>query len=79
MSKSNLNLSRRRLILGALQGTGMLLLSGCEKMFNSLQENKKFLSLLESAEGASQGVQRLLTGKPQTRQGIHRARYLPHL
>jgi DMSO/TMAO reductase YedYZ molybdopterin-dependent catalytic subunit len=63
MSKSNLDLSRRRLILGALQGTGVLLLSGCEKMFNSLQGNKKFLSLLESGENATQSVQRLLTGK----------------
>ena len=31
-------------------------------MFNSLQQNKKFLSLLESAEDATQSVQRLLTG-----------------
>ena len=63
MSKNSFNVSRRRLILGALQGTGVLLLSGCEKTFNRLQENKKFLSLLESAEGASQSVQRLLTGR----------------
>jgi DMSO/TMAO reductase YedYZ molybdopterin-dependent catalytic subunit len=62
MSKNSFNVSRRRLVLGALQGTGLLLLSGCEKMFNSLHENKKFLSLLESAEGASQSVQRFLTG-----------------
>jgi len=63
MPKSNLNLSRRRLVLGALQGTGVLLLSGCEKVFNGLQENKKFLSLLESAEDATQSVQRFLTGR----------------
>ena len=62
MSKSNLNLSRRKLIQGVLQGTGMLFLSGCEKMFDSLQENRKFLALLETAEGANQSVQRLLTG-----------------
>src|SRR5262245_36764918 len=61
MSKNSFNVSRRRLVLGALQGTGMLFLSGCEKMFNGLQENKKFLSLIESAEGANQSVQRLLT------------------
>ena len=61
MSKNSFNVSRRRLVLGALQGTGILFLSGCEKMFNGLQENQKFLSLLESAEGASQSVQRLLT------------------
>ena len=63
MPKSNLNLSRRRLVLGALQVTGVLLLSGCEKVFNGLQENKKFLSLLESAEDATQSVQRFLTGR----------------
>ena len=56
-----MNLSRRSLLLGAVQGTGWLLLSGCEKAFNSLQQNKKFLSLLESAEGANQHLQRWLT------------------
>src|SRR5262245_30406940 len=61
MSKNSFDVSRRRLILGALQGTGILFFSGCEKMFNSLQENKKFLSLLESTEGVNQRVQRLLT------------------
>jgi DMSO/TMAO reductase YedYZ molybdopterin-dependent catalytic subunit len=63
MSKNSVDLSRRRLILGTLQGTGMLFLSGCEKMFNGLQENQKFLSLLESAEGMTQSVQRILTGR----------------
>ena len=58
-----MNLSRRNLLLGAVQGAGLLLLSGCEKAFNSLQQNRKFLSLLESAEGANQRLQRLLTGK----------------
>ena len=53
-----MNLSRRNLLLGAVQGAGLLLLSGCEKAFNSLQQNKKFLSLLESAEGANQRLQR---------------------
>jgi hypothetical protein len=56
-----MNLSRRNLLLGAVQGTGLLLLSGCEKVFNSLHQNKKFLSLLESAEGANQHLQRWLT------------------
>jgi DMSO/TMAO reductase YedYZ molybdopterin-dependent catalytic subunit len=58
-----MNRSRRNLLLGAVQGAGLLMLSGCEKAFNSLQQNKKFLSLLESAEGANQRLQRLLTGK----------------
>ncbi len=61
MSKSNWCLSRRSLLLGAFQGASLTLLSGCEKLFNSLQQNKKFLSLLESAEDATRGVQRLLT------------------
>ncbi len=63
MSKNSVNQSRRRLILGALQGTGMLVLSGCERMFNSLQENRKFLAILESAEDTNQSVQRLLSGR----------------
>jgi DMSO/TMAO reductase YedYZ molybdopterin-dependent catalytic subunit len=63
MSKNSFNVSRRRLVLGALQGAGILFLSGCEKMFNDLQENQKFLSLLESAEGLTQSVQRFLTGR----------------
>lgn len=61
MKNQSLDLSRRKLLLGSLQGAGVLLLSGCEKMFNGLQGNKKFLSLLESAEEATRGVQRLLT------------------
>jgi DMSO/TMAO reductase YedYZ molybdopterin-dependent catalytic subunit len=58
-----MNPSRRNLLLGAAQGAGLLLLSGCEKVFNGLQSNQKFLSLLESAEGVNQRVQRLVTRK----------------
>jgi DMSO/TMAO reductase YedYZ molybdopterin-dependent catalytic subunit len=58
-----MNLSRRHLLFGAAQGAGLLLLSGCEKTFNRLQANQKFLSLLESAEAVNQSVQRWLTGK----------------
>jgi DMSO/TMAO reductase YedYZ molybdopterin-dependent catalytic subunit len=61
MSTSNMDLSRRKLLVGAAQGAGVLFLSGCEKIFNGLQQNKPFLSLLESAEGVNQRVQRLLT------------------
>ena len=61
MSQSNTNLSRRKLLFGAVQGAGVLLLSGCEKAFNGLQQNEKFLSLLESAEGANRRFLRLLT------------------
>jgi DMSO/TMAO reductase YedYZ molybdopterin-dependent catalytic subunit len=55
------NLSRRKLLMTAAQGASLLLLSGCEKAFNSLHQNEMFLSLLESAEGASQRFLRLLT------------------
>ena len=58
-----MNLTRRKLLFGVAQGTGLLLLSGCEKAFNGLQQNKTFLSLLESAEGANRRLLRLLTGK----------------
>jgi len=63
MAKRKAGLSRRKLLLGAAQGGGLLLLSGCEKVFNGLQQNKKFVSLLESAEGANRRVQRFLTGR----------------
>jgi len=61
MKNQSLDRSRRKLLLGALQGSGLVLLSGCEKMFNSLQGNKKFVSLLESAEELNLRVQRFLT------------------
>jgi DMSO/TMAO reductase YedYZ molybdopterin-dependent catalytic subunit len=60
MSQRN-KLSRRKLLMTAAQGASLLLLSGCEKAFNRLQENEKFLSLLESAEGANRRFLRLLT------------------
>ena len=63
MKKRNPDLSRRKLLIGAIQGTSILLLAGCERVFNGLQQNKKFLSLLESAEGANRSLQRLLTGR----------------
>src|SRR6516164_2137667 len=63
MLRSNMNLTRRKLLFGVAQGTSLLLLSGCEKAFNGLQQNKTFLSLLESAEGANRRLLRLLTGK----------------
>jgi len=33
MKNQSLDLSRRKLLLGALQATGLVLFSGCEKMF----------------------------------------------
>jgi DMSO/TMAO reductase YedYZ molybdopterin-dependent catalytic subunit len=63
MSRSNMNLSRRKLLFGTAQGAGVLLLSGCEKFFNGLQQNDRFLSLLESAEDVNRRLLRLLTGR----------------
>ncbi len=63
MKKRNPDFSRRNLLVVAAQVTGLALLSGCEKFFNGLQQNKKFLSLLESAEGANRRLQRFLTGR----------------
>jgi DMSO/TMAO reductase YedYZ molybdopterin-dependent catalytic subunit len=63
MPKSDLSPSRRKLLVGALQASGLLLLSGCEKLFNGLQQNANFRSLLESAEGANRRLLRLLTPK----------------
>jgi DMSO/TMAO reductase YedYZ molybdopterin-dependent catalytic subunit len=63
MAKVKAGLSRRKLLAGAAQGGGLLLLSGCEKFFNGLQQNKKFVSWLEAAEGVNRRVQRFLTGR----------------
>jgi DMSO/TMAO reductase YedYZ molybdopterin-dependent catalytic subunit len=63
MKKKNLELSRRKLLLGALGGAGVFLLAGCEKFFNGLQQNKNFLSVLESAEGLNRRLLRFVTGK----------------
>ena len=63
MAKLEPVLSRRRLLLAAAQCGGLFLLSGCEKFFNGLQQNKNFVSLLESAEALNRRVQRFLTGR----------------
>ncbi len=61
MSELKLKLSRRNFLLGALQATGLLMLSGCERMSNGLSRNEAFKSILESAEAGNRRVQRLLT------------------
>ena len=63
MEKNKTAISRRKIIVGALQATGLLFLSGCENLFNYLHRNEKVLSLLESAEGANLWVLRLVTRK----------------
>src|SRR5689334_8631388 len=59
--KLNPKLSRRNLLIGALQGAAVIFLSGCEKVFDSLSQNKNVQSLLEIAENASRRAQRLVT------------------
>jgi DMSO/TMAO reductase YedYZ molybdopterin-dependent catalytic subunit len=63
MQKNSPAVSRRRILMGALQLGGIVLLSGCEKLFNGLQQNRKVVSVLEWAESANRGLLRLLTGK----------------
>ena len=53
MKNLNPKFSRRKLLLGAFQGTALLLLSGCEKIFDGLSRNDKVQSLLELAEHAN--------------------------
>ena len=62
MTKRNPDLPRRMVLLGALQGAGLLFLSGCEKLFDGLHRNKKVLSVLESAEHLNRRVLRLVAG-----------------
>ena len=59
--KLNRELSRRNLLIGALQAASLVVLSGCEKIFDSLSQNKNVQSLLELAENGSRRAQRLLT------------------
>jgi DMSO/TMAO reductase YedYZ molybdopterin-dependent catalytic subunit len=61
--KLNPKLSRRNLLIGALQGASLVLLSGCEKLFDTLSQNKKIQSLLEIAENGSRRAQRLVTAR----------------
>jgi DMSO/TMAO reductase YedYZ molybdopterin-dependent catalytic subunit len=63
MEKNSPAVSRRKLLLGALGGAGVFLLAGCEKLFNGMQQNKKVLSVLESAERLNRRVQRWLSGR----------------
>lgn len=62
-ARDDLGPTRRKVLLGALQGVGLFLLSGCENVFNALHQNEKVLSLLESVEGGNRRLLRLLTGK----------------
>ena len=63
MSKLSLKLSRRNLLLGALNGAGLLLLSGCEKALNGLSRNETVSAILAKAEGGNRRVQRFLASR----------------
>ena len=63
MADANLRLSRRNLLIGAVQAAGLCMLSGCEKIFNGLSNSSTFNSILESAEAGNRRVQRFLTGR----------------
>lgn len=49
------------MLIAAAQGTAAMALSGCEKIFDGLSQNKAVQSVLESAEGLNRRVQRMLT------------------
>jgi DMSO/TMAO reductase YedYZ molybdopterin-dependent catalytic subunit len=63
MPKLNHKLSRRNLLLSAVHGTGVLLLSGCERVFDGLSRNPTVRSILEFAEHGNRRVQRLFAGR----------------
>jgi DMSO/TMAO reductase YedYZ molybdopterin-dependent catalytic subunit len=68
MAETNFSLSRRGVLLSALQGSGVFLLAGCERLVNHLHQNEKVLSVLESVEGANRRVLRFLAGKDRLAQ-----------
>jgi len=61
--KINPELSRRRLILGALNSAALFALSGCQNIFDALSQNQTVQSILTSAESANRRVQRALAGR----------------
>lgn len=78
MKRNSSGLSRRKILLGAVNGAGLLLLSGCENVFNRLHQNQTILSALESVEGWNRRFLRLLTGSNKLAQEFsekHISRY----
>ncbi|MGE5216107.1 MAG: molybdopterin-binding protein [Chloroflexota bacterium] len=61
--KTNPELSRRRLILGTMNGVALFTLSGCQKVFDSFSQNETMRAILTSAESANRRVQRALAGR----------------
>ncbi|HWH79683.1 MAG TPA: molybdopterin-binding protein [Candidatus Binatus sp.] len=68
MSTVSKKYSRRNLLVGAVQASGFLLLTGCEKIFDSLSRSETFNSILESAEGGNRRIQRLFAGRSKLAQ-----------
>ncbi|HVO92905.1 MAG TPA: molybdopterin-binding protein [Terriglobales bacterium] len=66
MTKSAI--SRRNLLVRAAQGIGLLAMSGCEKVFDSLSQNSTVQTILEAAEQGNRRVQRVLTGEDKLAQ-----------
>ena len=58
-SANHRQIGRRRLLVGALQGAGLLLLAGCD----NLSRSDWFTTLLGKTEGMTQRVQRLVMPK----------------
>jgi DMSO/TMAO reductase YedYZ molybdopterin-dependent catalytic subunit len=65
MTNPSPKLSRRQILKATLQGAGLMALSGCEKMFDTLSQNETISAILGSAEHANRRVQRLLA--PRTK------------
>lgn len=65
MKTNSRDISRRKILLGALQGAGIVLLSGCEKISNGLQQSDRFVAILGSVEGLNRRLLRFLT--PRTK------------
>jgi DMSO/TMAO reductase YedYZ molybdopterin-dependent catalytic subunit len=63
MKKSGPEISRRKVLAGALYGAALVGLSGCDRLFDRLERSRKVQALLGSAEGASRWLLRLLTGR----------------
>jgi DMSO/TMAO reductase YedYZ molybdopterin-dependent catalytic subunit len=59
MTLHELTPSRRSFLRRALQGAGLILVSGCDKLYDT----ETFQAILNTAENANHGVQRLFTPK----------------
>ena len=77
MSKRELKITRRNLLLNAASGAGIVLLSGCEKTLNKLTGNDTVRAILGSAEQANRRLQRLFAGRNKLAQEFSEKEILP--